>query len=167
MISKSCYSSLGIVSFFDVTFESSMNKIMERVLEGQSEVLISSLVPESHSSNDASISSVGIWNKSCSVEESGPNFIDSEVFFDSSFFHGPANNFNDLIRLVSDFNKVHSITVPVVALGHIGFVEVVLSVVVMSEIVCRVNESASHLDNYITDLEYFIAFISSKKSQLQ
>ena len=56
----------------------------------------------------------------------------------------PPDNFDGIIRLVSDLNLMKSIPVPVVSLTHISAIEIVLGIVVMAEIVGGIDEGASH-----------------------
>lgn len=56
----------------------------------------------------------------------------------------PPDNFDGIIRLVSDLNLMKSIPIPVVSLTHISAVEIVLGIVVMAEIVGGIDEGASH-----------------------
>lgn len=56
----------------------------------------------------------------------------------------PPDNFDGIIRLVSDLNLMKSIPIPVVSLTHISAIEIVLGIVVMAEIVGGIDEGASH-----------------------
>jgi hypothetical protein len=56
----------------------------------------------------------------------------------------PSDNFNNIIGFISDFNLMESITIPVVALIDIAAVEIVLCVVVMTEVIGGIDESTPH-----------------------
>jgi hypothetical protein len=106
--------------------------------------LVSSLEFESNCSDDCSVCTPTHWNTPCSVEKSWAYLIGFEIFLDSSFFHVPADNFNDIISLVSDFNLMESISIPVVTLIDVPAVEVVLDIVVMTKVICGVYKAVSH-----------------------
>lgn len=133
-----------IVSLLNVSFVSAMDIVMEWILESKSKELVSSLEFESDSSNNCSVCSPTHWDASSSIEESWTNLSSFEVFFKSSFFHVPSDNFNNIIRFISDFNLMETIAIPIVSLGNISAVEVVLCVVVMPKVVGWINEWASN-----------------------
>lgn len=128
---------------------------MEWVLEGKGEVVIGSLESEGDCSLDGPVGAEAVRDEPGSVEESGLDLISPEIFLNSTLLHGPANNLNNFISLVSDFNLVEAIARPVVALSHVPGVEVVLGVVVMTKIVGGIDKGSQHAylnKNYITGL---------------
>lgn len=134
-----------IVTFFDVSFIAAVNVIMEWVFKSKSKELVGAFEFKSDSSNDCSVCSPAHWDATGGVEKSWTNFSSFEIFLESSLFHVPSDDFNNVIRLVSDFDLMKTITIPVVSLSDVPAVEVVLGVVVVPKVVGRVDESASHL----------------------
>lgn len=118
--------------------------VMERIFKSKGKELVSSLEFECDSSNDGSISSPAHWDASSSVEESWSNFISFEVFLKATLLHVPSDNFNNIIGFISDFNLMESITIPVVTLIDIAAVEIVLCVVVVTEVIGGIDESTPH-----------------------
>lgn len=116
-----------------------MNIIVEGILKSQGEFFISSLDSNSQGSKDRSVASPWVGNKSCCIEQSGPNNIGLEIFLDSALFDSPAKNLNVGIGVVSNFDLVKSITIPVVTLSDVTIVEVEVHVVVVSKIVGGVD----------------------------
>lgn len=99
------------------------------------------------------VGSIAGGDKTSSVEKSWPDFTDSKIFLDSALLEVPPDNFYNLIGFVFDFDLVESIAGPVVTLGDILGVEIVLDIVLMPEIVGRIDiRSGSHAylnKNYI------------------
>lgn len=126
---------------------------MERIFECQSEEIISSLELEGNWTLDDVAGSIAGGDKTSSVEKSWSDFIDSKIFLDSALLEVPPDNFYNLIGFVFDFDLVESIAGPVVTLGDIPGVEIVLDIVLMPEIVGRIDiRSSSHAylnKNYI------------------
>lgn len=130
-----------------------VNVIMERIFESKGEKLVSSFKFKSYSTNNSFIGSPAAWYATSGVEESWANLFDFKIFFESSLFHVPSNNFNNIIRLVSNLNLVETISIPVVTLSDIAAIEIVLCIVVVTKIICRIDERISHLQSYIKFIE--------------
>lgn len=118
--------------------------VMERIFKSKGKELVSSLEFKCDSSNDGSISSPTHWNASSSVKESWSNFSSLEIFLKAALLHVPSNNFNNIIGLISDFNLMKSITIPVVALIDIATIEIVLCIVVVTKVIGGIDESTPH-----------------------
>lgn len=131
-----------IISLLNVTLISAVDIVMERIFESKSKELISALELKSYSSNDGSVCSPAHWDTSGSVEESWANLSGLEIFLKPSFFHVPAYNLHNVIRLVSNFNLMETISIPVVSLCNVPAIEVVLCVVVVAKVIGWVNEGA-------------------------
>ena len=151
MIPKICNGSIGVVSFFDSSFVSSVHIVMEWIFKSHSVVLVALL--DNKSSLHWFVTSPGVGDKSGGIEESRSYNISFEVFLNSSLNHFPANDLNVVISIVFDFKLVESITVPVVALSNISVVEVVVNVVVMTKVVGLREPEIWHEINFI--LRYF------------
>lgn len=144
MIFKHRNCMLSIASFFNKSLISLMNVIMEWIFKSQGEELVSSFEFKSYSTNDGFVGTPTEWDTSSGIEESWTNFSGFEIFFKPSLFHGPSNNFYNIIRFVSNFNLVESISIPVVTLVNISAVVIVLHIVVMTEVIGGINECTSH-----------------------
>lgn len=57
----------------------------------------------------------------------------------------PADNFNNLIGLISNFDLMESISIPVIALSDISAVEIVLNIVVMPKVIGGIDEGSPHI----------------------
>ena len=144
MIFQVANGSNAITSFFDVTFISLVDVIVERIFERQSKGLVSTLNSDGNSTNNGFVWSPGVGDKSGSVEESWSDDVGFEIFLDSALFHVPSNNFDGGIRIVSDLDLVETKVSPVVALFDVSWIEVIVGVVVFTKIVGWVNVSRSH-----------------------
>jgi len=123
-----------------------MNVVMEWIFKSKSVVLTGTLYSNNQCSNNRSISTPRIGNKSSSIEQPRSDNISFKVLLNSSILHFPSNNFNIAISIISYFNLMQSITVPVVTLSYITIVEIEMHVVVSTEIVGRIEErSSTHL----------------------
>lgn len=120
--------------------------------------MTSSFELKSNSPNNSTIGTPTHRHTTSSIEQSRPNLISLEIFLNSTFLHMPSNNFNNIIRLILNLNLMKSISIPIVSLIHISAVEVVLNIVVISEIVCWVDESISHLLLYL--IKIYLLYIS-------
>ena len=141
--------SVWIISFFDSSFVSSVDIVMERVFEGDSVEL--SLGFDNESTNNRLIGSPGVGDKPGSVEKSRSDNVGFEVFFDSAFLHFPADDLNVGVSIVFDLDLMETVAVPVVTLSDISVVEVVVNVVVMSEVVGGVDPGALHSIKFISE----------------
>lgn len=133
-----------------------VNIIMERIFESKGKELVCSFKFKCYSTNNSFISSPAAWYTTGCVEESWSNLFNFKIFLKSSLFHVPSNNFNNIIRLVSNFNLVETITIPVVTLSYISTIEIVLCVVVVAKVIGRIEKSTSHSRSFIKfiDLRY-------------
>lgn len=127
-----------------MSFESTVNIVMEWIFKCESEELVCSLEFEGDSTNDSFVGSPAQWYTSGSIEKSWSNFSGFEIFLKSSFFQMPSNNLNNIFRLIPNFNLMESITIPVVSLVNIAAVKIVLNIVVMTKVICRIDKSTSH-----------------------
>ena len=135
MVSQLAYCTYWVISLLNMSLISAMYIVMERILKGKCEKLVSSFILECDSADYCFVSSPTAWHTSSSVEKSWSHLTDFEVFLKSSFFHMPTNNLYDLIRLISDFDLVKTITIPVVSLRHIPTIKVVLDIIMMSKVI--------------------------------
>lgn len=130
----------GVVSFLDVAFVALLDIVMEGVFEGEGEVLVGSLEFEGDGADDGPVGAPAHGDAPGSVEKSGPDFIGLEVLLDAALLHLPADDLDNIIGFVPDLNLMETIAIPIVALVHVSTVEVVLGVVVVPEVVGRVDE---------------------------
>jgi len=144
MILQVADGSNSIITLFNVTFVSLVDVIVEGIFEGQSKGLIGTLNSDGNSTNNGFVWSPWVRNKSGSVEKSRSDDVGFEIFFNSTLFHVPSNNFDWGIRFVSDLDLVETKVSPVVALFDVSWIEVVVSVVVFTKIVGWVNVCRSH-----------------------
>lgn len=147
MITKSRDSTNRVIAFFDMTFVSLVNVVMERIFESQCVVLIGAADSDDKSTNDSFIASPTERNNSGSEEKSRSNDFLSEIFFNTPLFHMPAYNFKIGICFVENFNLMQSIVTPVIALVNVPRVEVIVSIVVMSEVVGQISESPHQINS--------------------
>ena len=56
----------------------------------------------------------------------------------------PPNNLDVGVGIISDLEEVKAVVVPVVALSNIAVIEVIVHVVVVTEVVGRVDPAALH-----------------------
>ena len=54
----------------------------------------------------------------------------------------PSNDFNVGVSIISDLEKVKPIIVPVVALSNIAIIEVIVDIIVVTEVIGGVNPSS-------------------------
>ena len=118
---------------------------MEWIFERESEELVGALKFENHCTSDSFVGAIAVRNKSSSIEKSWPNFISLKIFLNSTFFEVPSHDFDNLIRFISDFNLMQAVAWPIVTLSNVSRVEVVLNVVVMTEIVGWVDKRSGHV----------------------
>ena len=119
---------------------------MEGILKRQREGLVCSLESKNDGSDDRSEGGEGGRDGSGAVEEAGSNNVGFEVFLYSSLLHVPADDLNILFGFVSDLDEVQSVVGPVAALSDGGAVEIVLRVVVVAEVVGRVDKAFHDLN---------------------
>lgn len=81
-----------------------------------------------------------MWDETGSVEKSRFNLSNSEIFLNSSLDQVPADDFNNVLGFVDDFDLMESKVCPVVSLSDVGLVEVVTDVVVATKVVGGVYE---------------------------
>lgn len=74
------------------------------------------------------------------VEESRPDFADSEVLFESAFSEVPLEHLYGLVGFVIEVDLVHTKIGPIISLGDIGLVMIITDVVLVTKIVCWVYE---------------------------
>ena len=133
-----------VISFFNDSLVASIDIVMEGVFEGKSVELLGSLNLNGEGSNNRLVGSPGVGNKPGGVEKSGSDNVGLEVFLDSAFLHLPANDLNVAVSIVLDLNLMESVAVPVVTLVDETVIEVVMNIVVMSEVVGRVDPRGFH-----------------------
>lgn len=139
----------GIISLFNVSLVALMNIIMERIFKSKSEKLVSSLEFKCYGTNYGFVGTPRAGDTTSGVEESWTNFFNFKIFLKSALFHVPSDDFNNIVRLISNLNLVESISIPVVSLSDIATIEIVLCVVVMTKVVGWIDERTSHTRSYI------------------
>lgn len=149
MVLQVSNSSDGIISLFNVSFIALMNIIMERIFKSKSEKLVSSLEFKCYSTNNGFVGTPAAWDATSGVEEPWTNFFNFKIFLKSALFHMPSDNFNNIIRLISNLNLVETISIPVVSLSDIATIEIVLGIVVMTKVIGWIDKRTSHTRSYI------------------
>ena len=144
MITQVRDSSCRFFAFFNVALVAFVHVIMKRIFESDSIVLLSSLDSNCESSNDRFVISPRVRNKASSIEEAWSDNIGFEIFFNSALFEMPSNDFNVGVSIISDLEKVKPIIVPVVALSNITIIEVIVDIIVVTEVIGGVNPSSWH-----------------------
>ena len=144
MVTKVSDGSLGVIAFLDDSFVAFVDVVVEWVFECDGVGLLCSLDSNNKCSDDGFIVSPGVGNQSSSIEESWSDNISFKVFLNSSLFHVPTNNFEIAVSIISDLDLMESVVVPVVTLIDISVIEVVVDVVVMSEVVGGVYPGFRH-----------------------
>lgn len=130
--------SICVFAFLDVSLVSLVDVVMEGVFKGDGEVLLSALDLDDECPNNGSEVAPGVWDGSGGVEESGSDDVGFEVLFDSAFFEFPPYDFKIGIGIISNLDLMESVVGPVVTLGDVSIVEVVMDVVVVTEVVGRI-----------------------------
>lgn len=139
----------GIISLFNVSLIALMNIIMERIFKSKSEKLVSSFEFKCYGTNNSFVGTPWAGNTTSGVEEPWTNFFNFKIFFKSALFHVPSDNFNNIVRLISNLNLMETISIPVVSLSNISTIEIVLCVVVMTKVIGWIDERISHTRSYI------------------
>lgn len=103
-----------------------------------------------------------MWNKSSSVEESRPDFLNFEILLNSTFLHVPANNLDYLISLIPNFDLMEPIAIPVISLSDISAVEIVLDIVMMAKVIGGIDEASSEHYQYLLNKIIFDMFNTNK-----
>lgn len=141
--------SFCVASLLNMSLKSFVNVIMEWIFKSECVFLSGSLDSDSQSTDDGSVASPWIRNKSGSIEKSRSNNISFKILFYSTLLDGPIKNLDIRICVISDLNLMKSIAIPVVALSDVAVVEIEVSVVVISEVVRGIDIRSGHLEiNY-------------------
>lgn len=135
-------------------FETMVLSIMPWVFKCQSVEFVSTFSFENYSSSNSPIERVWSGDNSSSIEKSRLDFINSEIFLDSALSHGPANNLDRLVGLVSDFDLVESVAAPIVSLINVCLIKVISRIVVMHEVVSLVDHLRILLNNKYLIIQY-------------
>ena len=133
-----------VISLFNVSLISLVDIVVEWILEWESVSIIGSLDLNGNGTDDGLVWSPWTGNKSGGVEESWSDDVGLEVLLNSAFFHIPAYNLDGRVWFVSDLNLMESVVGPVVSLFDISGVEIVVNVVVITEVVGGVDMCGSH-----------------------
>ena len=144
MIFKWSNSSWIIITLFYMSFITFINIIMEWIFERKSVEIIGALYFNGYSSNNSFIWSPWVRNKSSSIEESRSNDVGFKIFLYSTLFHMPSDNFDWWLGIISDLNLMKSEICPIVTLLNISWIEVIMDVMMMSEIIGWIDVWWSH-----------------------
>lgn len=158
-----------IVSLLDVALVALVSVVMERIFKCKSKELVGPLEFEGDGANDGLVGAPAHGHASGSVEQSGAYFISFKVFFEPALLHVPADNLDDVISLIPNFDLVEPVAIPVVTLIDVPAVEVVLRVVVVPEVVGGVDKVGPHvvLTKIYLDISNKLIFLLDSKISLQ
>eukprot|EP00178_Gracilaria_changii_P008443 TRINITY_DN2567_c0_g1_i1.p1 TRINITY_DN2567_c0_g1~~TRINITY_DN2567_c0_g1_i1.p1 ORF type:complete len:116 (-),score=11.96 TRINITY_DN2567_c0_g1_i1:2-349(-) len=112
---------------------------MEGIFKSDGVALLTSFNTNNKCSDDRFVGSPSVRDESGGIEKSWSDDIGFEVFLNSSLFHVPSNDFEITVSIISDFDLMESIVVPVITLIDITIVEVIVNIVVVSEVIGWIN----------------------------
>lgn len=135
--------SVRVVSLLNVALVALVHIIMEGILKGNRVELVGALHFHSQGSDDGFVGSPRVRHQSSGVEESRSDNVGLEVFLNSSLFESPAHNLNVGVRVIDDLELMKAVAAPIVALSDRPTVKVEVSVVMIAEVIGRVDV-ASH-----------------------